>query len=82
MAMGKAFHIFFRQWILDNQPQLSPAIDWISLLGLGQSWSSGTPKTMTQSVYLYLYNVGPPVDSSVGEHNSNFTMVYGTYNYS
>ena len=26
------------------------------------------------------YNVRPPLDSSVGEHNSNFTMVYGIYN--
>ena len=24
------------------------------------------------------YNVGPPFDSSVGAHNSNVTMVYGT----
>jgi hypothetical protein len=27
-------------------------------------------------------NVGQPNDSEVGANNSNFTMVYGTYNYS
>ena len=26
------------------------------------------------------YNVRPPFDSQVGANNSNFTMVYGTYN--
>ena len=32
-------------------------------------------------IILKISNVGPPVDGYVGENNSNFTMVYGTYNF-
>ena len=39
----------------------------------GKLWNWGRQNFMDIS-----YNVGPPFDSQVGAHNSNFTMVYGT----
>ena len=44
--------------------------------------TKNAPSLITNSQFSpqHTYKVGPPNEIEVGEHNSDVTMVYGTYN--